>query len=383
LGKVTFQRTLHQVHGFVSFDMTKYTARGVKFARIDMDGANTSYMLTSKGALLKEGDPLPMFIFKKDGYQSINYTMKSENETDVTIKLEVESGNTTSSSSVSSSSKEEAVADCSGKTAKAGDQNMSVNVGGKNRTFIMHVPSAYKGDKPVPMVVDYHPIGGDGKSHMSQSPYKSLTDAEGVITLYPDGTPCPVGNMKGNNGWNVGPCCSSDDDLAFSRAMIEAVEEKACIDKKRIYAAGYSMGGGMSNHVACYMSDIFAAVAPASMDLNKDNSATCSPERPISVIMFRGTQDFVCSFSGGDSRQNDGLDFLGAEGNFKFWGQKNGCDVSSEIKNSDGCREYTGCKDGVRVVLCVDNLVGAMGANNHSYGNADIGWPFLKEFSLP
>ena len=92
-------------------------------------------------------------------------------------------------------------------------------------------------------------------------------------------------------GWNVGPCCSDDDDVKFSREMIAAVEEIACIDKKRVYAAGFSMGGGMSNHVACFMSDIYAAVAPAAMDLNTTNSAKCNPTRPISVIMFRGTND--------------------------------------------------------------------------------------------
>jgi polyhydroxybutyrate depolymerase len=143
------------------------------------------------------------------------------------------------------------------------------------------------------------------------------------------------------------------------------------------------MGGGMSNHVACFMSDVYAAVAPASMDLNKDNSAICKPERAIPIIMFRGTQDGVCKWAGGDSGFGDGLDFLGAEANFKFWGEKNGCNTASETKNSDGCREYSGCKDGVRVVLCVDNLVGGMGPNSHSYGNADIGWPFLKSFTLP
>ena len=398
LGKVIYQRSLQNINGFLTIDLSKYTARGVKFARINIDGASSSYLLTNKGALLKEGDPLPVFMFKKDGYQIFNYTMKAENEPNVLIQMEAGSSNPTSSSSLSSnshnnpqssssvkssSSKDDTPVDCTGKTYQAGDHPMSVKVDGKDRTFIMHVPSSYKGDKPVPMLVDYHPIGGDGKSHLGASPYKEKTDPEGVITLYPDGTPNPVGNMKGSNGWNVGPCCSSDDDLKFSREMIRSVQEKVCIDKKRIYAAGYSMGGGMSNHVACFMSDIYAAVAPASMDLNTDNSAQCSPDRPISIIMFRGSQDFVCSYNGGNSGQNDGLNFLGAKGNFKFWGDKNGCNTVSSTTNSDGCEEYTGCRDGVRVVLCTDNLVGAMGPNNHSYGNASIGWPFLKEFTLP
>jgi polyhydroxybutyrate depolymerase len=158
--------------------------------------------------------------------------------------------------------------------------------------------------------------------------------------------------------------------------MIKAVEEKVCINKQRVYATGFSMGGGMSNHVACFMSDIYAAVAPAAMDLNKTNSAQCNPERPVPIIMFRGTNDFVCKYQGGDSGFNDGLNFLGAEGNFQFWAQKNGC-TGSPSKNKDGCDEYSNCKDGSKVILCTKQ------GGGHDYGDANIGWPFLSQYELP
>ncbi len=59
LGKVIYQRTVQQVHGTQTFDLSKYTARGVKFARINIDGASSSYLLTNKGALLKEATRCP------------------------------------------------------------------------------------------------------------------------------------------------------------------------------------------------------------------------------------------------------------------------------------------------------------------------------------
>ena len=252
---------------------------------------------------------------------------------------------------------------------------MSVTVDGKKRTFIMHVPSAYDGSKPVPLVVDYHPVMGSGSNQLNGTTYKAQTDPEGVISLYPDGTKS-ADSRKMGPGWNVGPCCSDDDDVKFSREMIKFVETKVCIDKKRVYATGFSMGGGMTNHVACFMSDVFAAVAPAAMDLNKTNSAKCNPERPISIIMFRGTADNVCRYQGGDSGYNDGLNFLGAEGNFRFWAEKNGC-VGTPTKNSDGCQEYSNCQDGTKVVLCTKKNGG------HEQGDGKIGWPFMKQFTLP
>ncbi len=402
LGKVTYQRSYFEMYGSVSIDLSKVAGHGAKFVRVAKDGASQTYMMKGKNALLKEGELLPFLQFSKEGYANATYQMKSEVEENVIIQMHYvpfdgpedkssssvvarssssiaapkssSSVEAPKSSSSNAGSDEPIVVDCSGKTAKVGDnQKMSVNVDGKNRTFIMHIPSAYKGDKPVPLVIDYHPIGGSGQGEFGSSPYKAKTDPEGVITLYPDGTSKPGGM---GNGWNVGPCCSNDDDVKFSYAMIDKLKEIACIDPQRIYATGFSMGGGMSNHVACMMSDVFAAVAPAAMDLNKTNSAQCKMSRPISVINFRGTNDPVCRYQGGDSGFNDGLNFLGAEGTFNFWKEKNGC-TGAATTNSNGCQEYSNCRDGVKVVLCTKQ------GGGHDYGDANIGWPFLKQFTLP
>ena len=391
LGKVCASKTEHNIDGFMQVDLNKTMAKGAKFLRINADGNRATYQIGKTVTLMKEGDPLPFLQFSLEGYQNATYQAKAEVETGVIVKMAKASAQSSSSKKIESSSSakvssssveessssakiEQIIVDCAGKTVKPVDrQNMDVTVDGKKRTFIMHVPSAYKGDKPVPLVIDYHPIGGSGSGEFGSSPYKAKTDPEGVITLYPDGTGKPGGM---GNGWNVGPCCSNDDDVKFSYAMIDKLKEIACIDPQRIYATGFSMGGGMSNHVACMMSDVFAAVAPAAMDLNKTNSAQCKMSRPISVINFRGTNDPVCRYQGGDSGFNDGLNFLGAEGTFKFWAEKNGC-TGSPTKNSNGCQEYSNCKDGTKVVLCTKQ------GGGHDYGDASIGWPFLKQFTLP
>lgn len=389
LGKVLKETSLEHVQGIVTLDMGKL-AQGAKFIRVSSDRNNSTFMVTDKGvkALKKEGETLPMLQFALDGYANQVYQMQAETETGVTIEMvrpssssSSENNPTVSSSSekqvVSSSSAgsdEPIVVDCSGKTAQSGkDETVRLTVQGSSgqRSFIMHVPSAYKGDTPVPLLIDYHPIGGSSEGQMKDTKYKALTDKEGVISLYPQGTTKTMGP-----GWNVGPCCSNDDDLEFTREMIKYVREKACIDPQRIYAAGFSMGGGMSNHVACMMSDVFAAVAPAAMDLNRTNSAKCTKARPIAVINFRGTADPVCKYQGGDSGYNDGLNFLGAEGTFRYWAEANGCQ-GSPSKNKDGCDEYSNCMDGVKVVLCTKQ------GGGHEQGDGNIGWPFLKQFTLP
>ena len=135
-------------------------------------------MLAGSGSLFKDGAPLPNFSFRKEGYEAVIYQMSQENETGVSIIMnptspDVESSSSAGGTNPTSNSQNGAFTPpdvpttCAGKTVTPGDYNMSVVVDGKTRTFIMHVPSAYNGSKPVPMVVDYHPIGGSGAGQMA------------------------------------------------------------------------------------------------------------------------------------------------------------------------------------------------------------------------
>ena len=263
---------------------------------------------------------------------------------------------------------------CPTPVLKSGDSNQTVMVGSSSRTYILHVPSAYNGTKAVPLVVDFHPLGGSGSSEEGSSPYKAQTDPEGVISAYPNGLSGPSGGA-----WNVGPCCVANvDDVAFARALVAQVESKACIDTHRVYAVGFSMGGGMSHYVACHAADIFAAAAPASFDLLKENEDGCTPPRPIAVISFRSSNDPIVPYAGGASSVVSGMPitFLGAVGTFQKWAMIDGCTGSPTAADSNDCQYYNTCSGGVKLGLCTMTA-------GHAPGEANIGWPFIKQFTLP
>jgi polyhydroxybutyrate depolymerase len=250
-----------------------------------------------------------------------------------------------------------------------------VQVGSASRTYILHVPSTYVGTKPATLVVDLHPLSGSGSGEESTSPYKAVTDPEGVVTAYPNGETGPAGAA-----WNVGPCCVANvDDVAFVRALVAQVETKACIDPKRVYAVGYSMGGGMSHYLACHAADIFAAVAPAAFDLLQENESGCTPSRPITEISFRSTGDPIVPYDGGYSSLVPGMpvNFLGAQGTFQKWSQIDQCAGSPSAPDSNGCSTYSACGAGVQVTLCTKQ------GGGHDPGNASVGWPVLKKYVLP
>ncbi|MCP4692453.1 MAG: hypothetical protein GY859_30695 [Desulfobacterales bacterium] len=52
------------------------------------------------------------------------------------------------------------------------------------------------------------------------------------------------------------------DDVEFVSRLIDEVRGMVCIDKKRIYAAGFSGGGRMASRLGCSLSDRIAASLP-------------------------------------------------------------------------------------------------------------------------
>ena len=263
---------------------------------------------------------------------------------------------------------------CPSIVQQAGDVSRTVQVGSQQRTYLLHVPSAYDGAKRVPLVLDFHGTGESGSSERASSPYPAALDPDGVIMAFPDGLPGPIGTA-----WNVGPCCVAGvDDVAFARAVVAQVQTIACIDPSHVYAVGVLMGGGMAHYLGCHAADVFAAVAPASFDLLQENVIDCVPARPITVISFRGTTDTHVPYAGGPSSLVPGMPvtFLGAQGTFAAWAGIDGCLVGPTAADANGCARYGSCAAGVDVILCTKQ------GGHDEPGDPSIAWPVLARHAL-
>ena len=96
--------------------------------------------------------------------------------------------------------------------------------------------------------------------------------------------------------WNAEVCCGKSmadghDDLGFVRDIVSAVEDDYCVDRSRIYAAGYSNGGIFSIFLACRADDLIAAAA--SVEAASLDASRCQPSRPVPVFFLNGTGDPV------------------------------------------------------------------------------------------
>ena len=70
------------------------------------------------------------------------------------------------------------------------------------------------------------------------------------------------------------------------------------IDATRVYATGYSNGGGFAYGLACQLSDRIAAIAPVSASMWFQMVADCDATHPTAVAIFNGTQDFERPYDG-------------------------------------------------------------------------------------
>lgn len=261
---------------------------------------------------------------------------------------------------------------------KAGNTNRTLQFGGTNRSYIVHVPASYTGQEPVPLVTDFHGILLNNSIEQSISGWQAKSDQEGFIVAWPNGI---------DAAWNVGPCCTTSrsvDDVGFVRAVVNQIASQACIDRKRVYAVGYSLGGGMAIDLACNAADMFAAIAPSAFDLmDASNNWPCRPSRPITMVDFRSTGDPIVPYSGGPTYPPNGLPivvtFLGAVKTFQTFAQLDQCTGSptNDSALGAGCQTYSQCAAGVQVTLCSKQ------GGGHDVADPGIAWNVLKKYSLP
>lgn len=113
------------------------------------------------------------------------------------------------------------------------------------------------------------------------------------------------------------------DDVGFVRVLIEELARNFQIDRRRIYATGFSNGAMLCHRLGVELSDQIAAIAPVSGDLGVDGP---SPARPVPVIEFHGLKDPNILFEGGvGPNQFQRLPHRSIPATIDFWVAANHC----------------------------------------------------------
>jgi polyhydroxybutyrate depolymerase len=277
-----------------------------------------------------------------------------------------------------------------------GDHIHTISVNGTERQYIVHVPSSYSPTAATAVVLNFHGGGSNANRQMVLSRMNETSDAYGFLVVYPEGTKAVIGPWR---TWNAGSCCGramrdNVDDVQFSAAIIDDLDRKYSIDKRRVFATGMSNGAMMAYRLACELSNRIAAIAPVGATIGVDH---CRPSRPVSVLHFHGTADKFAPYRGGYGKIWASDKFKSVADTIAIFVVLNGCGnqpVVSYQKGDVTCLSYPSCKDKSSVVLCpIENgghtwpggppLLKRGGKTSYDVSASEAMWKFFEAHPLP
>lgn len=266
---------------------------------------------------------------------------------------------------------------------------------GEWRSYRLYVPQNYR--PGAPLILDFHGQTSTRNSQLGLSCWKDLAEREGAIVAYPQARGFPT-------TWDAGDyCCyprGSDDEgfaLKIVQCLTSARHSGLQIDRKRVFAVGFSNGAAMAGRLACHHSNVFAGVALASQGFPYYAAQSCRTDdgvrekAPFPVVELRGKWDFIVpyAFSLGWSPS--------ASQSLQRWASVNRCvgepvqaDACDNPASGAGCRReqgecrrYDNCEDGVAVTQCSVHDDHFVYNNPQRFDFCEASWQAFQQQALP
>ncbi len=188
--------------------------------------------------------------------------------------------------------------------------------------YMVKTPAHYDGTVAHPLLMVYAPAR---TSRYKSEDFVHLTQeatAAGFIVAYADHR-------------TMSP--KAIEELA---AIPGLIEQKWCIDHKRIFLTGHSDGGTTAMAIAFLngTKHIPAAIAPSAMGIRGEDLKAYQCPDPLPVMLMHSSQDTLFPGYGKEAIQ--------------WLAVCNGCDPTPPVKDADGCVTYRGCKNKVATRYC-------------------------------
>lgn len=211
-----------------------------------------------------------------------------------------------------------------------GTYELHLNDQGLVRSFRLIIPPSYNDTEATALVVACH--GGGQSAHLMSNTHPGLRRAceeHGMILVCPEGAYSPLHRDRSWSGNNRhGPHLV--DDVVFLSRLLERLKEGLHLDCNRIYATGFSGGGGMIQFWASETTGLLAAIAPVSSrfgwrDIVTDELVSPSPaQEAIPTMIVHGPFDGKRPWEPGINNQGEVV--FGITDVIDYWLAANDCD---------------------------------------------------------
>jgi polyhydroxybutyrate depolymerase len=197
---------------------------------------------------------------------------------------------------------------------KSGIHHLTLD--GRDRTFMLDVPSGLKPGAPLVMV--FHGFAGSAKDVRDLTGFGKVSEQHGFVAVYPEGTR----DSKGKSFFNVGYEFHRDqsvDDVQFARSLAARLTRDLRLDPRAVFATGFSNGGDMSFLLGTQREPFVAAIAPVAGTMMDSRAKDFRPAARISVFAVN-TRDDKTTLWDGDMNNRDGWGaYLGTEAVLDLW----------------------------------------------------------------
>ncbi|MEO8904052.1 MAG: PHB depolymerase family esterase [Polyangiaceae bacterium] len=201
------------------------------------------------------------------------------------------------------------------------------------RRYLVYAPAKLPAG-PVPVVFVFPGATASAESaafYYTGTRFETLADRDGFVVVYGNGLPkSPFGEPPSVPQGGFLPGCWAAHageglDVSYVRTIVDQLETELKIDRKRIYATGLSMGGGMSFQLALEAPDLVAAIAPvAGVPFQPQGEwlLSCHPKPgydQVSIAMLAATADPFISYAPGGSVEFPQAHYPGMEQTRDAW----------------------------------------------------------------
>lgn len=208
-------------------------------------------------------------------------------------------------------------------------------------------PSTWDGKSKLPVVIYFHGYKQSGEVVRNSKWIANPILKAGALLIAPNGL---------NRTWaHQGAPSTRRDESKYFDDLLADIKSRWPIDNDRIWVTGFSQGGSMAWHIACFRGDKVSAFFPAAGAFWRPHPAECT-SGPVNLAHAHGTKDTVVpmkgrAIGGGQWHQGD------VEEGIAMWRDENQC-IGAPARETWGavqCRVWTGCGSGKALRLCLHN----------------------------
>jgi predicted esterase len=132
-----------------------------------------------------------------------------------------------------------------------GIQTVAVATGEGDRSVSFRIPKGYDPRKPWPLVLAFHPTGGNGEVMIRLLAHRLGDRIESFVVAAP--TDYQPLNVDSQRSWKP-----------EHRAVLRGIKQRVHVDSDRVYAVGFSQGGYATWSYAAFYGDELAGAAPVA-----------------------------------------------------------------------------------------------------------------------